>query len=344
MAWPKGVPRSQATKDKMSASTRGKPSPYKSHPAWNKGVPMLPHVKDILLAANLGVVRSEEYKQHMSEVTTGIPKSDDWKAKARTSWTPERKKSACLRMLGNHRGPGGAQLKGNIYNETGFHYKTREYRRVGNFRSFGVDQAWYERKSLEQNGLCALCGIPAGSKTMNIDHDPKCCARKPCCGKCVRGLLCGRCNTSLERLDIVSGWLDLAIVYLIHYSEPTNCFKKISGRLPHLPNGQHRPIWERKLKTKFGVTPEWYETKLAEQGGHCALCPSTLSGKSEQTRLSIDHNHVTGDIRGLLCQSCNAALERIETVPGWGEAAVAYLTCYATKRTVVNKEQLCLQN
>jgi hypothetical protein len=47
-----------------------------------------------------------------------------------------------------------------------------------------------------------------------------------------------------------------------------------------------------------------YEALLAAQGGVCALC-----GKPPKTRrLSVDHDHKTGTVRGLLCFRCNRAL------------------------------------
>jgi len=49
---------------------------------------------------------------------------------------------------------------------------------------------------------------------------------------------------------------------------------------------------------------ETYDRLLAEQGGVCAIC-----GNPPKTRrLSIDHDHKTGAVRGLLCFQCNRAL------------------------------------
>ena len=83
--------------------------------------------------------------------------------------------------------------------------------------------------------------------------------------------------------------------------------------------------WKWSIKFMYGVTPEWYEAKFAEQGGTCALCPNT---HSDGRKLSIDHNHVTGKLRGLLCARCNATLERVE-IDGWCKKALAYLEHYA---------------
>lgn len=59
-----------------------------------------------------------------------------------------------------------------------------------------------------------------------------------------------------------------------------------------------------RLRWFYGMSPEDYELMHAHQGGVCAIClkpPARL-------RLAIDHDHKTGQIRGLLCAWCNRAL------------------------------------
>jgi Recombination endonuclease VII/NUMOD3 motif len=85
----------------------------------------------------------------------------------------------------------------------------------------------------------------------------------------------------------------------------------------------------RHLDRKFGVTPEWYEAKLAEQGGHCAFCP--ITEVEEGRPLAVDHNHETGQPRGLACTRCNSGLERFEAIPNWADMVHAYLERYATE-------------
>lgn len=64
--------------------------------------------------------------------------------------------------------------------------------------------------------------------------------------------------------------------------------------------------WRRSwIKTRYGITNEQYEAKLLEQKSVCAICGGiNKSGR----RLHIDHNHKTGDVRGLLCFGCNGGL------------------------------------
>lgn len=49
---------------------------------------------------------------------------------------------------------------------------------------------------------------------------------------------------------------------------------------------------------------------LAAQGGHCALCPATESRPG--FALSVDHDHASGHVRGLLCAPCNKILGFVE--------------------------------
>lgn len=81
------------------------------------------------------------------------------------------------------------------------------------------------------------------------------------------------------------------------------------------------------LKTAYGVTPERYAEMLAEQDGKCAIC-----GKTEVTvrrgttmRLSLDHCHATGKVRGLLCNRCNRSIGLMEDNVDLLRKAIDYL-------------------
>lgn len=68
------------------------------------------------------------------------------------------------------------------------------------------------------------------------------------------------------------------------------------------PNA-HRGAW---LKCKYGLTLDDYDFMLEAQGFGCAICGKTLA--EEGKWLAVDHDHETGAVRGLLCQSCNTML------------------------------------
>ena len=78
----------------------------------------------------------------------------------------------------------------------------------------------------------------------------------------------------------------------------------------------------------YGLTTWEYQALFDEQGGVCAICdkPETALGNSGELRpLSIDHDHFTGAVRGLLCNKCNRALGLLGDDLGMAEAVVGYL-------------------
>ena len=69
----------------------------------------------------------------------------------------------------------------------------------------------------------------------------------------------------------------------------------------------------RKIARDHGITMDDYDRMIKEQGGKCAICGTTNphgegSVATYLKYLSIDHNHETGEIRGLLCNKCNRGI------------------------------------
>lgn len=75
-----------------------------------------------------------------------------------------------------------------------------------------------------------------------------------------------------------------------------------------------------RLKRKYGITPEDYETLLQQQSGVCAICLEVGTRK-----LSVDHCHRTGKIRALLCQKCNSAIGLLNEDTDLMRKAITYL-------------------
>ena len=71
-------------------------------------------------------------------------------------------------------------------------------------RNFNITQAQYDALLAAQGGRCKITTCrtdkPGGMGAFHIDHDHNCCPGKKCCGKCIRGLLCSRCNNVLGRV------------------------------------------------------------------------------------------------------------------------------------------------
>lgn len=93
-----------------------------------------------------------------------------------------------------------------------------------------------------------------------------------------------------------------------------------------------RPDWDTTyLRTRckqYGITPADYQRMLVEQGHRCAICrqPETFVLRGKVKNLSIDHDHATGRVRGLLCGSCNSGIGYFREHPDILRAAIDYLS------------------
>lgn len=65
-----------------------------------------------------------------------------------------------------------------------------------------------------------------------------------------------------------------------------------------------------KLKNLYGLSSEDYNILFQKQKGCCAICGTHQ--KDLKRHLDVDHDHKTGDVRGLLCSGCNRNLGRFE--------------------------------
>lgn len=83
---------------------------------------------------------------------------------------------------------------------------------------------------------------------------------------------------------------------------------------------REQQVWNRLL-LRYGVTREQYENMLEAQNGTCGICKEPC--KTGQ-RLCVDHDHETGQVRGLLCRACNVHLGVVER-PGWLAAAFDWI-------------------
>lgn len=77
----------------------------------------------------------------------------------------------------------------------------------------------------------------------------------------------------------------------------------------------------RNLKVKFNLTVQEYDLMLNNQSGVCKICGRPPKSK----RLAVDHDHETGEIRGLLCGPCNTALGHVELTSNFSRKALIYL-------------------
>lgn len=109
----------------------------------------------------------------------------------------------------------------------------------------------------------------------------------------------------------------------------SGCYKKkewvyLEGEEPNNRQARRRDKRARRViavESKYGLTEADYLAKIVEQGNVCAIC----SKKDETKVLCVDHDHVTGEVRGLLCGNCNVGLGNFRDSPKILESAIAYL-------------------
>lgn len=89
-------------------------------------------------------------------------------------------------------------------------------------------------------------------------------------------------------------------------------------------NPEKRKIYTRNSRIRaYGIEPKEYYDMLEKQGHGCAICSANTTNRA----MSIDHDHKTGKVRGLLCDGCNMSLGHIER-EDWLKKAKKYLAKY----------------
>jgi hypothetical protein len=101
-------------------------------------------------------------------------------------------------------------------------------------------------------------------------------------------------------------------------SERLNAYRREYRSRPE----RKRADRDAHLRRKFGIGIDDYERMLAEQNGGCRICGTP---PPENGSLHVDHDHDTGQIRGLLCVSCNNAIGALKENLDIFLAAMAYL-------------------
>lgn len=78
---------------------------------------------------------------------------------------------------------------------------------------------------------------------------------------------------------------------------------------------------QAQRKHRYGLTADQFDAMLEQQDNKCAICSRSFEG----TKVFVDHCHSVGNVRGLLCPSCNTALGLIHDDLGWLTKAKKYL-------------------
>lgn len=89
----------------------------------------------------------------------------------------------------------------------------------------------------------------------------------------------------------------------------------------HNNKDRHR---DKRMQRKYGIGIEDYDALLLLQGGKCAICGRAQPTRGDH-RFQVDHDHGTGEVRGLLCAPCNTVLGFLEDDTNAIRSALSYL-------------------
>lgn len=81
---------------------------------------------------------------------------------------------------------------------------------------------------------------------------------------------------------------------------------------------------DRKFVRNYGISLTEYNKMVSSQSGQCAICKGVF-GFDKTTRGHVDHDHVTGKVRGLLCSNCNHGIGKFKDDPEVIREAARYV-------------------
>jgi len=120
------------------------------------------------------------------------------------------------------------------------------------------------------------------------------------------------------------------------YFKPKSCRMCNSMFTPIAPSEHYcsdvckdEALADKYLKRTYGISIENYRDLYITQNGKCAICNEDglrrAASANSKVGLVVDHNHITSDVRGLLCHTCNSALGQFKDSQHLLEEAIKYL-------------------
>ena len=94
--------------------------------------------------------------------------------------------------------------------------------------------------------------------------------------------------------------------------EGRDFYKENKSAILKKQRGRNRGRWPIIKLRQYNMTVDEYRSMLSKQAGRCAICGSL---PKENQSLYVDHNHETGQVRGLLCSHCNFMLGHAKDTP-----------------------------
>ena len=87
---------------------------------------------------------------------------------------------------------------------------------------------------------------------------------------------------------------------------------------------------DRHLMRTYGISLAEYQDLLDDQSGKCGCCSTEKPGGRWNT-FQVDHDHVTGAVRELLCKDCNIVLGLVQDSPEHLMRLIQYIARHSTK-------------
>ncbi|WP_345346738.1 endonuclease VII domain-containing protein [Actinoallomurus liliacearum] len=186
--------------------------------------------------------------------------------------------------------------------------KAKQHGSVRNYllkHRYGLTEQEVDAFSGRRGDLCLIC---LHRRPLHVDHDHA-------TGE-VRGMLCFRCNGALGQFKDDAKVMRRAVDYLEgRLVEEYRPQPRSRGRSRNGSQGnRHYHLTER-----YGIGADEAECLVQRQGGVCPICRAAAPAH-------VDHDHVTGAVRGILCADCNTGMGQLRDDPWVVRRAIEYLT------------------
>jgi len=94
-----------------------------------------------------------------------------------------------------------------------------------------------------------------------------------------------------------------------HYCRKCDVDRYTDYRQRKIEDGTWQAQWQAvHRRSKYGIEPEDFQAMWDHQEGRCGICRISL----KEVKTCIDHDHESGVVRGLLCDSCNVGIARFK--------------------------------
>ena len=105
------------------------------------------------------------------------------------------------------------------------------------------------------------------------------------------------------------------------------------------PSQTKTALKEQRLKRRYNMTLEEYNTMLLQQENKCVICLKEFDDNTFN-KPQVDHNHQTGEVRALLCIPCNTMLGKASESTKTLESCIRYLQQFKLSKQIAEVLQI----